>query len=402
MRSNAALFVAISVVAGFGSTSMSLVAGVWILDLTGSAGLAGLAAVFVYAPTLAAPLLGGLVDRLPRRPLAIGVDLVLAAVVGSLLWVHGREQVWLIFAVMFAYGMGYVLLDAAESALLPAAVPATALGDVNGWRSSAQEGMKLIAPLAGAGIYAWRGGGAAAAVSAAMPVIAAVLYTGLRLERRPVVKERRRGSLRESLKVLWGRPEIRRPVVVAAIAIGMSGFTTAAVFARVTDGLGLPATFIGVLASAQGLGSILGGLPAGRLIAWRGPLPVAAAGAVIWAVGCVFYCLPWTPTMPVGSFLIGVGLPWTLIAGLTAVQTNTPDHLLGRVSATSATLMFGPIALTNPLGAAAIHLGPRAVLLTAAVVCVCTAVVAWPRTPRSAPPAARSGVGLPTQGGGTK
>jgi len=43
VRRNAFLFVAISVVAGFGSTAMSLVAGVWILDLTGSSSLAGLA-----------------------------------------------------------------------------------------------------------------------------------------------------------------------------------------------------------------------------------------------------------------------------------------------------------------------------------------------------------------------
>jgi hypothetical protein len=43
VRRNAVLFVAISLVSGFGSTAMSLVAGIWILDLTGSVSLAGLA-----------------------------------------------------------------------------------------------------------------------------------------------------------------------------------------------------------------------------------------------------------------------------------------------------------------------------------------------------------------------
>jgi hypothetical protein len=66
MRRNAILFVAISLLSGFGSTAMSLVAGIWILDLTGSVSLAGLAGLCVYAPTLAAPWLGALVDRLPR------------------------------------------------------------------------------------------------------------------------------------------------------------------------------------------------------------------------------------------------------------------------------------------------------------------------------------------------
>src|SRR4051812_40408656 len=100
MRWNAGLFVAISTVAGFGSTAMALVAGVWILDLTGSSGLAGLAGFCVFAPTLAGPWLGALVDRLPRRALLIGVDLVLAAVLLSLLAVRSREQAWLIYAVM--------------------------------------------------------------------------------------------------------------------------------------------------------------------------------------------------------------------------------------------------------------------------------------------------------------
>lgn len=376
MGRNAALFVAISVVAGFGSTAMSLVAGVWILDLTGSASLAGLAGLCVYAPTLAAPWLGGLVDRFPRRRLAITVDLALAAAVGCLLFVRGREQVWVIFAVMLAYGLGYVLSDAAESALLPAALPPASLGDVNGWRSSAQEGMKLIAPLAGAAIYTWQGPGTVAAISAATPIVVAALYASLRLTSRPAATIRPPGGWREGLTVLWGRASIRRPVLVAAVAIAMSGFTTAAVYGRVTDGLGLPATFIGVLAAAQGAGSIAGGIPAGRLIAWRGPLTAAAMGAAIFGAGCLLWCLPWWPAMIAGSAAVGVGLPWTLIAGVTAVQTHTPDHLLGRVSATSTTLMFGPIAATNPLGAAAVHAGPRWVFATAATVCATAAVLA--------------------------
>ena len=373
VRRNAALFIGISVVSGFGSTSMWLVAGVWILDLTGSASLAGLAGWFIYAPTLAAPVLGGLVDRLPRRALAIGVDLVLAVVVASLLVVRTREQVWLIFAVMLAYGMGHVVSGAAENALLPAALDRGALGDVNGWQSSAREGMKLVAPLAGVAIYTWRGGGAAAVVSAVMPVLAALLYAAVRLERPPVASPPA-GRLR--VRSWVRKPAVLRPVLVAGVAIAMSGFTTAAVYARVTDGLDLPATFIGVLAAGQGAGSILGGLVAGRLIAWRGPLTAAGLGAVVFALGLSLYLLPWWQSMVVGGFTIGLGLPWTLVSAMTAVQLSTPEHLLGRVSATASTLMFGPIALTNPLGAAAVHLGAPVVLVVAIVVSAGTGLLA--------------------------
>lgn len=185
VRRNAALFVAVSVLAGFGSGAMALAGGIWILDLTGSPGLAGLAGLCVYAPALAGPWLGGLVDRLPRRALAIGVNAGLAALLCTLFAVRGPGDVWLIYLVSFGYGTSYVLLDAAESVLLPAAVPAGLLADVNGWRSSAQEGMKLVAPLTGAALYAWEGGGAVAGVSALLPVAGAVLYGLLRLPPEP-------------------------------------------------------------------------------------------------------------------------------------------------------------------------------------------------------------------------
>ena len=380
MRRNAFLFVAISVVAGFGSTAMSLVAGVWILDLTGSSSLAGLAGFCVFAPTLAGPWLGALVDRLPRRPLLITVDLVLAAVLLSLLAVRSREQAWLIYAVMLAYGISYVLLDAGESALLPAALPATVLGDVNGWRSSAQEGMKLIAPLVGAALYSWHGGPAATVLAATTPILAAGLYALLRLDRAVAATPRRRGAadggFRVGLSVLWGNRVIRVPVLVAGISIAMSGFGNSAVYATVTDRLGLSATTMGILASAQGAGSIAGGLGVGRLLARFGAVRVAACGAALFAAGGVVQSLAGWPLLVAGSVLIGIGLPWTLIAGVTAVQTNTPDALLGRVSATSITVMFGPNALAIPLGAAAVHLGSRPPLLTAAVVCLVTAVLA--------------------------
>ncbi|WP_433532789.1 MFS transporter [Micromonospora sp. CA-263727] len=381
MRRNAILFVAISVLSGFGSSAMSLVAGIWILDLTGSPGRAALAGLCVYAPTLAGPWLGALVDRMPRRPLVIAANLTLAASLPSLLAVRGPDQVWLLFFVATVYGIGYVLIDAGESALLPAALSPSELGHVNGWRSSAQEGVKLVAPLAGAGLYAWQGGHLVALLAAALPAVAAALYVALRLTRTPpAAVPRAPGArvtgVRAGLAVLFGSPSTRLPVSLAGVAIGMSGFTTAAGYAIVTEDLGLPATFLGVLLSSQGAGSIAGGLAAGRLIARFGPTTVAVAGAALFAASCLGRCLPWWPAVVAASVVAGIGLPWALVAAVTAVQTNSPDELLGRASATANTVMFGPIALATPLGAAAVLLGSRPPLILAAAICLTTATLA--------------------------
>ncbi|MEU5550044.1 MFS transporter [Micromonospora sp. NPDC047793] len=393
MRRNAILFVTISVLSGCGGSAMALVSGIWILDLTRSSSLAALAGLCVYAPTLAGPWCGALVDRLPRRPLVIGVNLTLAAVLPTLLAVRGPGQVWLLFCVSTVYGVAYVLVDASESALLPAALSPDELGHVNGWRSSAQEGVKLVAPLAGAGLYAWQGGHLVALLAAALPALAAALYALLRLRHPARTVASRPTGVRAGLAVVWASPLTRLPVILAGVAIAASGFTTAAGYAVVTDELGLPATFLGVLLSAQGLGSVAGGLVAGRLIARFGPTTVAALGTAVFAVSCLGRCLPWWPAVVAASVVAGAGLPWAVVAAVTAVQTHSPDELLGRAAATANTIMFGPIAAAIPLGSAAVLLGGRPPLVLAATVCLVAAAGVWHRRHLTVarPPAPRRG-----------
>lgn len=60
---------------------------------------------------------------------------------------------------------------------------------------------------------------------------------------------------------------------------------------------------------------------------------------------------------------IGAGLPCVLIAALTAVQRETPDALLGRVTATAGTLMYAPTAVGLAVGAGLVELVPYQPLL---------------------------------------
>jgi MFS family permease len=52
-----------------------------------------------------------------------------------------------------------------------------------------------------------------------------------------------------------------------------------------------------------------------------------------------------------GSVIVGIGLPWTVVAAMTIVQRETPHEMLGRVAASATTLIFAPIAAAIPLGA---------------------------------------------------
>ncbi|KXK63886.1 hypothetical protein AWW66_00045 [Micromonospora rosaria] len=394
LRRNAILFVTVSLVSGFGGTAMSLVAGVWVMDLTGSAALASLAGFCVFLPTLIGPLLGALVDRLPRRPLLIWTNLLVACSLLLLLAVRSADQVWLLYTVMLAYGVSYVLLDAGEAALLPAALPADELGRINGFRMSAQEGAKLLAPLVGAALFTVVGGAAVSALAATMLLVAAVLYRLVRVRYVPPATPPQaaagqgaapdapgrgwRHLMRdtgEGVRFLRRRVHLLAIVLLGALAMTMSGLTTAPLFAVVDEGLGLTPAFMGVLSSAQGAGALAGGLVTGRLITRRGEAAVGACGALLLAVGTAARLLPWTPAVVASSVIIGIGLPWTVVAAMTAVQTRTPERLLGRVAASANTLVFGPTAIAIPIGAFLVTVADyRGTLLAAALL---TALGAW-------------------------
>ena len=100
--------------------------------LTGSSSAAGLV-FFVFAlASLAAPLGGLVVDRLPKRPLMIVTHVALAGVMCLLLFVHDRGDVWLLYAVTALYGLGGDIFGAARSAMLKSMLPDELLADANG------------------------------------------------------------------------------------------------------------------------------------------------------------------------------------------------------------------------------------------------------------------------------
>ncbi|MFJ8666025.1 hypothetical protein [Streptomyces sp. NPDC093600] len=110
-----------------------------------------------------------------------------------LLWVDSADRDWLLFAVLVVYGVQGVVHEAAEAALAASALDRRWLADFNGLRMTADEGMKLVAPLVAAGLFARDGGGPVALLDAATFAVAAGGFASMRVrEEKPA---RRGGSL---------------------------------------------------------------------------------------------------------------------------------------------------------------------------------------------------------------
>ena len=156
-RRDARLYLGGQVCSLLGDSALLLVLGIWVKQLTGSSGRAGLV-FFAYAlATLLGPLTGVVVDRVRRRTLLIVVNALGAASVLPLLAVHDAGDTWLIYAVACAYGLVNVLIGAGQSALLATMLPGELLVDANGFLQTVREGLRLVAPLAGAGLFAVAG-----------------------------------------------------------------------------------------------------------------------------------------------------------------------------------------------------------------------------------------------------
>ncbi|MGW4565066.1 MFS transporter [Streptomyces sp. NPDC004561] len=361
---NAALCLAAVVVSGFGTSSLWLASGVWVKDLTGSDGLAALCLLAMWAPTLAGPALGALADRVRRRPLLVAGNLGMAALLLALFAVDSPGRLWLLFAVLAVYGAEGVVHDAAESGLVAAAVGPDVLGDVNGLRMSVTEGMKLVAPLTGAGLYAACGGPAVACLDAVTFVLAAVLCALLRVrEERPVrpAGDRRR-EIAEGFRQVWGHPALRPLVRAGGTTMFLASLSSATIYA-VVGRLGHSPTYTGLLYAVQGVGSVTAGLVSGPALRRLGGRRFAAAGIALTGVAVAARAVPWDAVALASSAVSGLGLPCALVAALTAVQRETPGPLLGRATATANTLLFAPNVLGLAAGAGLVELAGPGLLL---------------------------------------
>src|SRR6266545_3162821 len=265
---DARLYLAGQALSIFGDTALWLAAGIWVKTLTGSNTAAGLVFFAISLPQMLAPLAGLLVDRVRRRPLLIATNLATGAVVLALLAVHDRDQVWLIYLVMVVYGAAYTVLGSGQSALLTLLLPDELLAYGNGALLTIRQGLRLVAPLAGAGLFAWLGGGSVAVVDAVTFLVAAATLAGVRVaERAPEPVQRRwRSELAAGVRHVTRTVVLRQMVIAVAVTVVVFGFSETLVFAVVDRGLQRPPSFLGVLLTVQGVAGLLGGLSAAPLI----------------------------------------------------------------------------------------------------------------------------------------
>ncbi|WP_173265662.1 MFS transporter [Streptomyces pacificus] len=374
----------------FGDSAMFLSLAIWAKDLTGSDAAAGIVFLIITAPGLTAPLLGHLVDRVQRRPLLLRMYFGMAVLVPSLLLVRGAGQLWIIYLVTLAYGL--VFATPARQALLKDLLPSDDAVAARSLLITTREGVRIVSPVAGAGVYAAFGGGALAYLGSATFLVAGFVLLSVRVvesEPEPAGEPLRR-ALPAGFRFVLGVPLLRRLTLAMVGFLGVVGLLETAAFAAVDQGLGRQPEFIGVMASVQGGGSVVGGVLAGLLVKRVGEARSSGAGYALVSAGLVLCVSQHTALFLVGAALIGTGLPFVAVAIGTASHLYAPARMQGRVNSAVSTLTDTAQTMSIAAGAALIVLVDYRVMYGAMALSAVACALAVALRPAAVPPVAPS------------
>jgi MFS family permease len=338
-------------------TWMQSLAQSWlVLSLTNSPAALGLIGVFQFGPTLILGLPAGvLVDRFPKRRILACTQIAAAVVTGllALLVASGRVQVWHIYAAAMALGIvSAVDMPARQSFVVDLVGPDDLMNGI-ALNSALFNTTRIVGPALAGFLLAAFGPTICFILNSLsyLPVVAGLFlirtqgnpraHTGSAVER-----------LREGLAYARQTPDVLLPIVLAGLMaiFGMNFGVWAPLLAR--DVLDIGAGGFGLLMSSLGVGSLIGALT----LAFRGR---RASPRVLFGTALLFGAFEIALALATGLRLpaalamvlmagIGFSMSTTMTQANTTVQTNTPDHLRGRVMSIYMTVFAG----STPIGAA--------------------------------------------------
>ena len=343
-----------SCLSSFGDSALYLTLGIWAKSLTGSNAAAGGVFLALGIPALFAPLTGQLADRMPRRRLLIITNAATGLLVLSLLAVHSRAQLWIIYLVAFGYGLSFGLLGSASAGLRKDLLADGDLGGAIATLQTINQGLRIVSPLVGAALFAALGGGAVAVLDTATFAVAIVALASIRLTETPPEARGQASCLRDltaGFRHLRSVPLLAQITLMCACAFSVIGLNETIIFAVIDQGLHRPPSFFGITSSVQGAGSIAAGLTVAWLLKRLGTARMIGLGLAVFALAAAAYRTHSLVLILAAAVADGIALIWLVVAFTTAAQRHTPPQLQGRVTAAWTMLILTPQTISIAAGA---------------------------------------------------
>jgi MFS family permease len=353
-----------------------------VLDLTGSATDLGLVVAARSVTNVAMLLLGGVIaDRLPRNVVLVGTSIgagVTQAIVAALV-ITGSATIPLLVILSALNGAVAAISMPASSALVPQTVTAEQLRPANAILRLGLNGGAIIGAALGSVLVAIFGPGVGLAIDAGAFLVAALLFSRLRIPATPVIEAERSSVIRD-LATGWREFTRRRwvwIVVVQFMVVNASITGGVAVLGPIVADSSFGRAGWGLVLASETVGFIGGGLLALR---WhpRHALRVGVMFTAVCAVPILFLAaLPVVAVLMAAFFVGGIALEQFGIAWDQSLQQNIPADRLSRVYSYDAAGSYIAIPIGEVVvGPLAQNIGTVPVLLGCAVLIVLASVVA--------------------------
>ncbi len=331
-----------------------------ILALKGTALQLGTGFTIFATAQLVTILFGGaLVDRLSRRRVILGTDLVSAVVVGAVAWlgVAHRLEIPHLYVLSAFFGATFSFYTPAMQAIMPELVPKDILVPGNALRGVSRQTGHVLGPLIGGLVVATAGAPWAFAIDAATFAFSfAVFLFSSRPVREPAPRKPLLAEIREGFAFTFSVTWIWVSIVGFAATNGFffAGFTVALPILVLKVLHGTAATY-GVIGAAAGVGEIVGGLLVGNFHFRTLLVGTYVFSALLGLAFAIYGIAPLLPVVMLGAFafslcIIGSNTHWE-----SALQKYVPSNLIGRVTSVDyfGSFLVGPLAPV--LAAAAIE-----------------------------------------------
>ncbi|GHC73358.1 MFS transporter [Nocardiopsis terrae] len=364
------------------STEMGAIA-VPLLAITllqASPGQVGVLGVLSTAAFLLIGLPAGIwVDRTRRRSILVVGNLCHGLVLLSvpMAWFFGVLTLWQLYACVLLGGVTTVFTRVAQQSYLPLLIDQRDLVRANAALTSASSTAGIAGR--GAGGYLVQALGATlvvlcnafALVSSALALLM-LRYREPRPERRPDARLLR--DIGHGVRYVVTH-RLLRPIAMSSVItnLGLNAIIVMVPVMVVTE-LGLPEGRVGLFFMVGGVGILAGSLSAQMIAGWLGH------GRCLWivglGVGAGTLAVPLLDTGPLfwvasaGWALSQFGIGVHNVVQISLRQQITPDHLLGRMTATMRFLLTGSLAISAAwAGTLAEFQGARAALWVGAGLC---------------------------------
>jgi MFS family permease len=353
-----------------------------IYVLHANAGQIGVLKTLQWLPYILISLfVGAWSDRHKRRPVMLlanfGQAIVLAAIVAFAKL--GVLSLAMLFVAVFITGSLTVFFDVSYTAYIPALVGKDDLLGANSRLQSSAAVAQISGPAVAGVLVQLITAPLALAVDAASFIVSVVSLLWIRetetTPKRPAGEAGMLSQIKAGLAVVVREPVLRALVITSACYNLFTQWINVLFLLFAVHELGMSAGVIGAIASGAAIGGLLGSLSAG-IISRKAGVGRTFMGCVIGECG-VLLAVPFVPShhvafaavvMAIAFAVSGAGSAISSIAGISIRQAVTPQHLIGRMTATYRFVSFGVVAIGALAGGfAGQWLGLRTGMLVGAI-----------------------------------